>query len=621
MCGIAGIAASNWHSHFERRVQDMTEAMSRRGPDSHGTVHVGAACLGHRRLAIFDLSAAGHQPMVTANRELAIVFNGAIYNFRQLRNDLESKGIIFSSQTDTEVLLLGYSVWGIDGLVDRCRGMFAFALWDANRESLFLVRDRLGIKPLVYTERDGVLAFSSTIKSLRCSGLLGEIDPTAVAEFLEHGYIADQAAIYSGAKKLPPATIAEWRPGSAMRFRKYWQPPSDAPNCILSFEDAVDRTREVLLQSVSTRLFADVPVSALLSGGIDSALVCWGAARSGANVTAFTVSTPGHENDESSDAQDTAREIGIELTVLPMSAHDSLDSMLQDIQKAYAEPFATQSALGMLRVSQAIRNAGFKVVLTGDGGDDVFLGYQRHLDIRRAQSFSRLIPPGFGTVWQLLRQLAPRRGNLKRAANFIDYATYGLPAYLGAHDGIQHFRAAGLLGPRLLDLQPASRLLPRDDDSAKHLLQRYLTHDLSHQFVGEYLTKVDGATMYHGLEARSPFFDQSIWELAASLPADLRLHGGEPKAILRALARRNISERLACGRKRGFSVPVEHWLATRWKSDVARRLEGSQLVRQQWIDPAGLARLTQNPRSRGTSSHQLWYLLVLEEWLRSNAPG
>jgi asparagine synthase (glutamine-hydrolysing) len=619
MCGIAGIAASQWRNSYEQCVRDMTDAMARRGPDSNGILTTGRACLGHRRLSIFDLSAAGHQPMTAADGRLSLVFNGAIYNFRELRKELQAAGYQFASQTDTEVLLHGYDRWGIDGLVMRCRGMFAFALWDAGRETLFLVRDRLGIKPLVYAEKNGSLAFASTIKALRRSGLLGDVNPEGVAEFLEHGYIADHAAIFVGARKLPPATIAEWRPGSPIALRRYWHSPIADNASTVTFEQAVERTERALHEAVALRLFADVPVSALLSGGIDSALVCWAAARSGAEVTAFTVATPGHRDDESADAQATAREIGIQVTVLPMSADDKLDSLLQSMEAAYSEPFATQSALGMLRVSEAIRSAGFKVVLTGDGGDDVFLGYQRHRDILKAQRIAGLLPPGSSALWRALRNIVPARGITRRGRNFLDYATAGLPAYLAAHDGLQNFRASGLLGERLANINPASRHLARDNASAKDLLQRYLTHDLANQFVGEYLTKVDGGTMYHGLEARSPFFDQSVWELAASLPASIRLHNGELKSVLRTIARRRISPRVAAGRKRGFSIPVEHWIATRWQAEVAERLADSQIVRQGWVNRNGLKQLLQAPRETGIGAHQTWYLLVLEEWLRANA--
>ena len=612
ICGIAGPASSSCGSIVEA----MNRCLERRGPDSGGVLRSGAVVLGHRRLAIFDLSAAGNQPMSTPDGRLSVIFNGAIYNFHELRAELQAAGVRFASHTDTEVLLYGYRAWGIDELVRRSRGMFALALWDADHETLFLVRDRLGVKPLVYAEREGSIAFASTMRALRASGFVSDVDPLGIAEFLEHGYIPDSAAVYAGAKKFPAASIGEWSESSPLRIRCYWRPPTARPSSAVRFPDAVARTEELLSEAVRLRLFADVPVGALLSGGIDSALVCWAAAAQGAKVTAFTVGIPGDPTDETPDALATAREIGIDVQVLPMSDDDQPN--LDDLTTAYAEPFATQSALGMLRVSRAIREAGFKVVLTGDGGDDVFLGYPRHRQIRTVEHIAAYTP-GFATaLWRSIRPLVPPVGVLRRARHLADYVTGGLGAYLRAHDGLPAFRDAGLLGERLLGVLPGSRGLQDSVVSARRLLTDYLDHDLQHQFVGEYLTKVDGTTMFYGLEARAPFFDHLLWEYASSLPYTTRLHNGELKSVLRGIARGRISQRLAGGRKRGFSVPVEQWLRGRWLDKVTSRLREGVLVRDGWVSRTGLERVLAAPRGQGLGAHHLWYLTVLESWMSAN---
>lgn len=616
MCGICGIVGPASVS-CGTTVEDMNRCLERRGPDSGGVLRSGAVMFGHRRLAIFDLSAAGHQPMSTADGRVSVVFNGAVYNFPELRAELESAGVRFASHTDTEVLLHGYRAWGVDELVRRSRGMFAFALWDADRETLFLVRDRLGVKPLVFAEREGSIAFASTMRALRASGFVGDVDPHGIAEFLEHGYIPDTAAVYVGAKKFPAASIGEWREGSPLRIRQYWRPPVAMPKNAVSFNSAVARTEELLSEAVRLRLFADVPVGALLSGGIDSALVCWAAAAQGAKVTAFTVGIPGDPTDETPDAIATAREIGIDVEVLPMSGDDQPN--LDDLTTAYAEPFATQSALGMLRVSRAIREAGIKVVLTGDGGDDVFLGYPRHRQIRTVEHIAAFTPGIATALWRSIRPLVPPTGMLRRARHLADYVTGGLGAYLRAHDGLPAFRHAGLLGERFHGVLPGSRGLPDSVASARRLLTDYLAHDLQHQFVGEYLTKVDGTTMAYGLEARAPFFDHILWEYAAALPYTTRLHNGELKAVLRAIARDRISERLASGRKRGFSVPVEQWIRGRWLSEVTARLREGALVRDGWVSRAGLERVLAAPHRRGLGAHHLWYLAVLDSWMTANS--
>src|SRR5262249_9622044 len=278
-------------------------------PDGEGVRSWSGATLGHRRLSIFDLSDAGRQPMVSPDGRIAVVFNGAIYNFLELRAELEAKGVTFRSRTDTEVLVHGYRAWGIERLLTRLRGMYAIGLWDDEARTLFLARDRLGIKPLYYGVRNDALAFGSTARALRLAGLASEIDPIALAEYLEFGYVTDDRSIYRGISKVPAAHLLEWKEGR-LAGREYWR-PSERTDFRGTFEDAGEETRRLLLQAVKRRLQADVPVGALLSGGIDSSLVCWGIRELEGDVTAYTAATPGDPLDESDDACRTARELGL----------------------------------------------------------------------------------------------------------------------------------------------------------------------------------------------------------------------------------------------------------------------------------------------------------------------
>ena len=271
MCGISGLVGSSDRSYARECVRKMNAALARRGPDSEGIESWDLATLGHRRLSIFDLSDAGRQPMVSEDGRVALVFNGAIYNFWELRSELEARGCVFHSRTDTEVLLLGYREWGLDELVPRLRGMYAIGIWDDRRRKLFLVRDRLGIKPLCYAVKNGELAFASTPRALRNAGFASEIEPNAMAEYLEFGYVTDDRSIYQGIAKVPTATILEWHDGR-ISARSHWVPPART-DFRGSFDDAVQETRRLFLQAVERRLQADVPVGALLSGGIDSSLV------------------------------------------------------------------------------------------------------------------------------------------------------------------------------------------------------------------------------------------------------------------------------------------------------------------------------------------------------------
>jgi asparagine synthase (glutamine-hydrolysing) len=594
-------------------VERMVQALKRRGPDSGGMHTWPRAVFGHRRLAIFDLSPAGHQPMLLEDGELGVVFNGAVYNFKPLREELERAGAVFRSRTDTEVLLWGYREWGIDGLVQRIRGMFAFALWDERRGALWLVRDRLGVKPLVYVKRAGTIAFASTVRALHAAGLVEELDANAVAEFLEYGFVSEEHVIYRGAQKVPAATIVEFVDG-VVTERRYWSPPAAGTAPAMSFDDAVAETERLLLAATERRLHADVPVGALLSGGIDSALVCWAIRSLGGDVTAFTAGTPGHEADETNDAVATARELGIAHEILPLSDEDESD--VSTLVQAYAEPFACSSALGMLTLSRAVARSSAKVLLTGDGGDDVFLGYERHLMLRRIQDAARFLPAMSTSIWRSVRGVLPDAGAARRAKHFVDYLTGGLGAFLSGSDGLPGYRAAGILGPRLRESRIPARELPWSVAAARTLLRDYLAHDLRTQFVAEYLTKVDGATMHHAIEARSPFLDQELWEFASALPVETRLRGGVLKAVLRTLAERRIGPRVAAGRKRGFTIPVESWIAGRWHAQVESTLRDSTLSREGWVSESGIRAELSRARSGGEATRRLWYLYVLESWLR-----
>ncbi len=617
MCGIAGLIGKTDTTAAASAVGRMVCALARRGPDGEGIERWGEAVLGHRRLAIFDLSEAGRQPMCAPDRSLGIVFNGAIYNFLDLRAELEARGYAFKSNTDTEVLVHGYREWGIDELVARIRGMFAFGLWDEHARKLFLVRDRLGVKPLAYAERDGQLAFASTVRALRLGRFVEEIDEAAVAEYLEFGYVTDERAIYRGAKKVPAATIVEWS-GGQTRTREYWSPPkaveaSAAP----SFEEAVEETERLFLRAVEMRLQADVPVGALLSGGVDSSLVCWAIAKLGGDITAYTVGTPGDAWDETADATATAQTLGISHRVLELSAAD--EPNIDELVAAYPEPFACASALGMLSVSRAVAPSA-TVLLTGDGGDDVFLGYPEHRHLWLAEKLARALPRAAAGWWsslrESLRESMPRAGYVRRAISFLNYTTGGLGAVACAHDGLPAYRRHGLLGERLNSATVAQRQIPWSLDAGRRVLEGFLDYDRRQRFVGEYLPKVDGATMHHALEARSPFLDQELWEFAASVPFDLRLRRGRLKAVLRELARRRIGERVASGRKRGFGVPVQRWIAGRWRGAIEQTMRESVLEREGWIRSGAVLEQLEQAARAGWSPNQLWYIFVLETWLR-----
>lgn len=591
--------------------EKMLRAIAHRGPDGEGFKDWNSAALCHRRLAILDLSEAGRQPMLSSDGQVGVVFNGCIYNFLELRAELEARRHEFGSKSDTEVLLNGYLEWGIEGLVRRLRGMFAFGIWDDRSRELFLVRDRLGVKPLIYAESTGRIAFASTVDALHGAGFGGELNPQAVLEFLEFGFVTDENCIYQGIHKLPPGHILKWRDGQTS-LNRYWALP-EAKDRSISFEEAVEETERLLVESVRLRLAADVPIGVLLSGGVDSGLVCWALANSGSSVRSFTVGTPGDPEDETRAAQSTARKLGISNEVVAIG-EDSANPF-EELRNAYSEPFASTSALGLMRVSRAVKKHA-TVVLTGDGGDDVFLGYPFFLNAWRAQLLASRSPALFESAWRFFRPTLKAIPRARRAHNFLSYAFGGVGAYARVRLGIPYFEERGILGPMLKGRHLAHRDVPDSLASARRLLDDVLRFHQSKHFLSEFMVKVDGATMWHALEARSPLLDHTVWEFAARLPYSIRFHGGQLKAVLREIARRRLGAAVAEREKSGFSIPAERWLLDRWSSELRGFGESSVAAKMGWFDQRALLETVNRSLHRRETSPQLWFAVIFDNWLR-----
>jgi asparagine synthase (glutamine-hydrolysing) len=613
MCGIAGIVGKIDTHQALRSAERMAACLAKRGPDYEGLTCWPNAVIAHRRLAIFDLSPAGAQPMLSEDGKIGVVFNGAIYNFRILRRELEAMGFAFRSETDTEVLVHGYVAWGIEALVSKLHGIFAFGLWDEGIQKLFLVRDRLGVKPLVYAVEDGRLAFASTAAALEAGGFAGDLDPLGVLQFLDTGFLPDSQSIYRAVKKLPPAHILEWQVGR-FKLKEYWRPPSPRParaKYIPSFNQAVEETERLLIRAVEMRLQADVPVGALLSSGIDSGLVCWALAKLGSDITAFTVSTPGDPWDEGPEARLTAARLGIRHRVLV--ATPDVSASIEDLIAAFGEPFACASALGMLAVSQVVRQEA-KVLLTGDGGDDVFMGYLVHPRLFLAQQVARYLPD-WVQACKVPKPLLSKLG-LRRLIHFIDYATGGLDAVTNVASRLPWYTDHKVLGERLLGIRVQQTSIPRSLASARRLLDDFVEYHRRMVFVGEYLTKVDGATMHYGIEARSPFLDQDLWAFASSLPYEIRLKAWRKKAILRCIAARRIGKDIGARPKRGFGIPVQRWIAGSWRDQVRESFHSSVLEEDGWINSKPVLEMLRTLPSNQPVPEQVWYLYVLERWMK-----
>lgn len=610
MCGIAGAVAPGKPEYTREVVRSMTDCLRRRGPDSEGLATWTDAALGHRRLSIIDLSSAGHQPMLSDDGEIGLVFNGCIYNFQEIRAELEARGHHFRSHTDTEVLLRGYQEWGIDALVAKLRGMFAFALWDNPKRKLTMVRDRLGVKPLMYCRQNGQIVFASTVEALRSVGMGGDLDPLAVLEVLDFGFVTDKRSIYQGIEKLPPASIAEWQDGK-FTLRQYWSVPSPESWSTASFDEAVEETERLLLESVRLRLVADVPIGVLLSGGIDSTLICWALQKLNANVKAFTVRAPDDPSDESADAAATARLLGIEHEIVEMP---QTEFSLEQLTDAYSEPFPCSSAQAMLWVSGAVKKHA-TVLLTGDGGDDVYLGYPLFNDVMVSERAARAIPVAIAPALHAFAGLLPDSGRLRRAKSAIYYATGGVGSWIRRHDGLPYYQSRGMLGEKLARVEMPLRQIPPSAKAARRLFRDVFDFHRQMHFTSEFMPKVDSATMYYAIESRAPFLDQKMWEFAATLSPEVRLHNGVLKSVLRQVVAKNLNQETAQRRKQGFVVPVERWLATRWSAMLSRLQEGTILENEGWIARGSLNAPIREAQRSGTVPLQIWRLLVLENWM------
>ena len=563
MCGIAGKLA--WDGpNPGPQVAAMTALLAHRGPDDQGVVELGPIALGHRRLSIIDLSAAGHQPMVDASGRLWISYNGEIYNFLELREELAARGVIFRTGSDTEVVLEAYKAWG-DQCVARFNGMFAFALWDTLRHRLLLVRDRLGKKPLFYIERPGQgVSFASELKALRVEMACADIDHRALEQYLAFGYVMSDACILRGVDKLPPAHYLVVERGKPSHLERYW----DLAQCFGSKHRAdeaalAEELAALIDDAVRYRLVADVDVGAFLSGGIDSTSI----------VSAMCRSRPGPVNhtfsigfiDQAFDEAPFARQAAAMLGTLHHEeiAETQLLELLDRAVYHADEPFADTSLVPTLLLCEfAAKNT--KVCLSGDGGDELFAGYVTYV-ADKLQRGVRHLPGAAFALARAAASLVPVRGGK------VDF-TYKLHAFLDncrqdpdrAHSAwrtvIGRREAAALLGRRLA-FEPYDSISPFVDEVADcHPLDRASYVDIKTWLVDDVLVKVDRASMAHGLEVRCPLLDHRIVEFAAMLPPNMKLAGFAKKYILKRSQRGRVPDFVLDRKKAGFNAPVSRWV-------------------------------------------------------------
>ncbi len=642
MCGIAGLLETGrqgGRSRLDARARAMADAISHRGPDDSGVwqdpdVHL---ALAHRRLSIIDLSPEGHQPMASASGRYVISFNGEIYNFQNIRSELEQAGVTFRGRSDTEILLAAADRWGLNITLQKIGGMFAFALWDRQMKQLHLVRDRLGKKPLYMGWAGDTFAFGSELKALRAHpDFVPELNREALALYMRYSYVPAPHCIYKNVWSLPAGCrlcidYARLQPVSDLSAQAeiYWnhgrvleeartraQPMTDA--------QAVDSFEALLKDCVRTRMISDVPLGAFLSGGVDSsAVVALMQAQSGYPVKTYTIGFAETGFDEAAHARKIAAHLGTDHHELYLGGGEARD-MIPDLARIYDEPFGDISALPTCLVAKFARR-DVTVALSGDGGDEMLGGYERHIRAPAAQRKLSRLPLA------LRRWIAARI--TARPEKSWDRLAPGHPQF-----GARLYKLAGILpladadeiykrllshwdNPAALVTGGAEPQIPLLDGQwqARGLsfAERMMAGDALHYLPGDILVKVDRASMACALEARAPLLDTRVYEFVWGLPEKMKIRDGKGKWLLRQVLHRYVPEELFRRPKQGFSMPVGAWLSGPLRDWAEDLLDEGRMADDGMIDPAPVRKAWgEHLDGRGGHATRLWNVLMFQAWKR-----
>jgi asparagine synthase (glutamine-hydrolysing) len=628
MCGIAGVFDLRGQRDIDRAVVErMNNVLFHRGPDEGGTHFEPGVGLGHRRLSIIDLE-SGQQPLFNEDGSVAVVFNGEIYNFQSLVTELSQLGHRFHTHSDTEVIVHAWEQWGED-CVTRFRGMFAFAVWDRNKQCMFLARDRLGVKPLFYAELDdGQFIFGSELKALlQHSGLDRQIDPLAVEEYFALGYVAEPRTIYKRALKLPPATCITIRRGQLVPEPKaYWDVrfTNDSP---ISLEAAMDELSERLRESVRLRMISDVPLGAFLSGGVDSsAVVAMMSGLSSTPVNTCTIAFDDPSFNEAGYAELVAQRYATDHLVKTVAIDDF--DLVDTLAGLYDEPYADSSAIPTYRVCELARQR-VKVALSGDGADEIFGGYRRYRLHLMEERLRALMPLG------LRRPLFGALGHIYPKADWAPRFLRAKTTFEGlARDSVQaYFHSVSLLrGPMREKLFSESMRKQLSGYTALEVFRRHAGTagtddplsliqylDIKTYLVGDINTKVDRASMAHSLEVREPLMDHPMIEWMANLPSRLKHHRGEGKYILKKTLEPLLPNDVLYRPKMGFAVPLARWFRGPLAERVRESLLGERLASTGMFNRDFLEHLIDSHQSgRRDYSAPLWSIMMFEAFLRQN---
>ena len=628
MCGLAGIldaARDGPGPEVEALIRRMTDRLTHRGPDDAGVHCEPGIALGHRRLSIID-RAGGQQPLTNEDGRVWTVYNGEIYNHGELRQRLQAVGHVFRTHCDTEVIVHAWEEWG-ERCVEHFRGMFSLAVWDQRTRTLFLARDRLGIKPLCYAELpDGRLLFASEIKALlACPELSRSLDPLAIEDYFAYGYIPDPRSIFAAVRKLPPGHTLTCRRGCAPgEPRCYWSPRFEAAGTV-DPDTAVEAMRSRLHEAVAVRLESEVPLGAFLSGGVDSSAVCaLMQPLSERPVDACSIIFGDPRYSEAEYAQAVAHHLGLSHHLYEVRP-DRFE-LIDQLARLFDEPFADPSALPTFEVSRLARQH-VTVALSGDGGDEVFAGYRRYRGYAREARVRDRLPPWlrrgvFGPLarWYPKADWAPQAlrakatfealgadpvGGYLRSVAVVDDAQRGLLFSDRFRRELQGYHAVEVLRGHAADA-------PTADPFA---FVQYL--DLKTWLPGDILTKVDRASMAHGLEVRVPLLDHHLVEWAGGLGSQLKVRRGEGKWLLKRAFESDLPRDVLYRRKQGFDLPIAEWFRGPLRSRVRDTVLGQRLADSGFLNNQRLHELVdEHQAGRRNHARPLWALLMLESFLR-----
>jgi len=640
MCGIAGLIINNRSGiDIGISIDRMTDTLIHRGPDSRGTwVDEEAGIgLGHRRLAIRDLSSLGHQPMISFCQRYVIVYNGEIYSHAEIAADLKKVGCIFRGSSDTEVILEACAQWGVEATVKRLIGMFSFALFDQKTRELTLVRDRIGIKPLYWGRFANLFIFGSELKALRAvKGWDPRVDRNALSAFMRHNYIPAPLSIYQGIYKLEPGTILKLKPDSMPVISRYWDLHSivkDGVQCPINGTDSdvLDQLDQLLCDAVRRHMVTDVPLGTMLSGGIDSSLVtALMAEQSNRSINTFSIGFQEKEFNEAPFAREVARHLGTNHTELYAEARDALD-MVERLPYWYDEPFADSSQIPTALVCELTKNY-VSVVLSGDGGDELFAGYNRYIFGLNIWQNANYIPLPFKKLVAkaLLTQPTSRLDFFGRVLpSKYRYQQLGVKLHkfsktilMNDQDSIYRQMLSHWNDPDEIILgskEPKGILWnPEIANTIPDFLDRMQFFDTMTYLPDDILTKVDRASMSVSLEARVPLLDHRLVEMAWRIPRHMKLKDGQGKWALRQILYKRVPKNLIERPKMGFGIPLDEWLRGPLREWAESLLNFDRLRQQGLFNPIYIRNKWEAHLAGQSWGYPLWNVLMAQAWLEAN---